>query len=134
MSRDHAHRRQDHDVHGRVRVEPEQVLPQQRLPAAGGVRRVVRRSSLPGMKKPGAEHAVEQLHEAGRGEHRQGEGLQDGRDEHGPDRHRQAEHRHAGGPHLDDRRHVVDRAHHRRDADARQPEQPQRLRQLPGAP
>ena len=33
---DHAHRRQDHDVHGRVRVEPEQVLPQQRLAAAGG--------------------------------------------------------------------------------------------------
>ena len=32
---DHAHGRQDHDVHGRVRVEPEQVLPQQRLAAAG---------------------------------------------------------------------------------------------------
>ena len=32
---DHAHRRQDHDVHGRMGIEPEQVLPQQRLPAAG---------------------------------------------------------------------------------------------------
>ena len=33
--RDHTHRRQDHDVDGRVRVEPEQMLPQQRLTTAG---------------------------------------------------------------------------------------------------
>ena len=31
---DHAHRRQDHDVDGRVRVEPEQVLEQHRVAAA----------------------------------------------------------------------------------------------------
>ena len=43
---DHAHRRQNHDVHGRVAVEPEQVLPQQRLPAAGGVQRCCSPSSL----------------------------------------------------------------------------------------
>ena len=30
---DHAHRRQDHDVDGRVRVEPEQVLEQHRVAA-----------------------------------------------------------------------------------------------------
>ena len=30
---DHAHRRQDHDVDGRVRVEPEQVLEEHRVAA-----------------------------------------------------------------------------------------------------
>ncbi len=124
--RDHAHRRQNHDVHGRVRIEPEQVLPQQRLPAAGRQRRVVGRPTL-GNEKPGPQQAIHQLHEAGRREHRQGERLQDGRDEHGPDRHRQAEHRHAGSPHLDDGGHVVDRTHHRRDAHERQAYEPQRL-------
>ena len=78
-------------------------------------------------EKAGAQRAVHQLHEAGGGQHRQGKGLQDGGDEHGPDRHRQAEHRHAGGAHLDDRGQVVDRTHHRRDADERQPDEPQRL-------
>ena len=47
MSRDHAHRRQDHDVHGRVRIEPEQVLPQQRLPAAGAGVPVAERAGRP---------------------------------------------------------------------------------------
>ena len=32
---DHTHRRQDHDVHSRVRVKPKQVLPKNRLAAAG---------------------------------------------------------------------------------------------------
>ncbi len=50
-----------------------------------------------------------------------------GRDEHGPDRHRHAEHGHARCAHLDDRGHVVDRAHHRRDADEDQAQQPERL-------
>ena len=34
---DHAHRRQDHDVDGRVRVEPEQVLEEHRVAAAARV-------------------------------------------------------------------------------------------------
>ena len=34
---DHAHRRQDHDVDGRVRVEPEQVLEQHRIAAQRGI-------------------------------------------------------------------------------------------------
>ena len=33
---DHAHRRQDHDVDGRVRIEPEQVLEEHRVAAAAG--------------------------------------------------------------------------------------------------
>ncbi len=38
--RDHPHRRQDHDVDRRVRVEPEQVLEQERAAAADHRRRV----------------------------------------------------------------------------------------------
>ena len=34
---DHAHGRQNHDVHGRMRVEPEQVLEQNRIAAVGRV-------------------------------------------------------------------------------------------------
>ena len=34
---DHAHRRQDHDVDGRVRVEPEQVLEEHRVAAERGI-------------------------------------------------------------------------------------------------
>ena len=37
---DHAHRRQDHDVDGRVRVEPEQVLEQHRIAAERADRRM----------------------------------------------------------------------------------------------
>ena len=112
---DHAHRRQDHDVDGRVRVEPEQVLPQQRSAAADD-----RRGSWPPSSRPGWKKFVpivwsSSLQDQGRGQHRQGERLEDGGDEHGPDGHRHAEHRHAGGPQLDDRRDVVDRPHHRRD-------------------
>ncbi len=55
------------------------------------------------------------------------EGLQDGGDEQGPDRHGHAEEGHAGGPHVDDGGHVVDRAHHRRNADEGEPQQPERL-------
>ena len=43
---DDAHRRQDHDVDGRVRVEPEQVLPQQRLAAADDRRGVGHRPAV----------------------------------------------------------------------------------------
>ena len=48
--RDHAHRGQDHDVHRRVRVEPEQVLPEQRLSATDD-RRGVRDRPADGLKK-----------------------------------------------------------------------------------
>ena len=34
---DHAHRRQDHDVDGRVRVEPEEVLEEDRVAAERGI-------------------------------------------------------------------------------------------------
>ena len=67
------------------------------------------------------------LHDAGGGEDRKSEGLQNGGDEHGPNRERQAKHRHAGGPHLDDRRQIVDGAEHRTDANARDAEKPHGL-------
>ena len=125
--RHHAHRRQNHDVHGRMAIKPKQMLPQQRLTAARGVERIVGTPTFRN-EKPGAERQIDQLHEAGRREHRQRERLQNGRDEHGPNRHRQAKHRHAGGTHLDDRRQIIDRAHHRRNADARQSDEPEHLR------
>ena len=70
-----AHRGQDHDVDGRVRVEPEEVLPHQGLAAADDRGRVphapVERSEE---VRPGSP--VEKLHgERGR-QDREGEGLQ----------------------------------------------------------
>ena len=124
--RHHSHRRQDHDVDGGVAVEPEEMLPEERLPTAGTRDRVVDDVAL-GREEPGAERAVGELHEAGSRQHRQGECLQDGGDEHGPDGHWQAEHRHARSPHEDDRRHVIDAAEHAGDAHHRQPDKPERL-------
>ena len=42
---DHAHRRQDHDVDGRMRVEPEQMLEQQRIAAERRIEHRPRRTS-----------------------------------------------------------------------------------------
>ena len=67
---------------------------------------------------------VKQHHEPRGGQHRQGKRLQDGRDEHAPDRQRHAEQGHAWCPHVDDRGHVVDRAHHRGDTDEGDGDQP----------
>ena len=47
---DHAHRRQDHDVDGGVAVEPEQVLVQERISAAGVALDLVERPVV-GVKK-----------------------------------------------------------------------------------
>ena len=67
------------------------------------------------------------MHETGGGEDGQGEGLEDGGNKHGPNGHRQAEHGHTGGAHLNDGGHVVDRAHHRRDANQRETDDPEKL-------
>ena len=121
--RDDPHRREDHDVDGRVRVEPEQVLPQERLAAADD-RGPVGDRPVGRAEEVGAGRPVEQLHHQGRGQHRQGERLEDRRDEHRPDRHRHPEHLHPGRPEHQDRRDVVDRPHqgrHAREQDGDQP-------------
>ena len=123
---DHPHRRQDHDVDGGVAVEPEEMLPEQRLATTGRLHGVVDDIPLR-REEPGPEGAIGQLHKPGGGEHGEGKGLQDGGDKHRPDRHRQAKHRHARSPHEDDRGHVVDATEHGRHAHKRQPHKPERL-------
>ncbi len=73
---DEAHRRQDHDVDGRVRVEPEQVLPHERLAAAHHRRGVGARVQPTRLKKLVPAVRSEQLHHQGRGQDRQRERLQ----------------------------------------------------------
>ena len=104
-----------------MRIEPEQVLPQQWLSATdcwGGVIDYDTGRN----EKHRAEQPIAHLHEAGRCEYRQSKRLQNGGDEHAPDGHRHAEQCHAGSAHVDDGCQIVDRAHHRREANERDPE------------
>ncbi len=111
------------------------MLPEQRLSASDGRFRVVDDDAR-GHKEAGVDPfegssesgSIEQHQEPGGGQHWQCKRLQDGGDEHAPDRQRHAEQCHPGCSHIDDRGHVVDRAHHRRDTDAGDGEQPHGLR------
>jgi hypothetical protein len=47
----HAERGQDHDIHRRMRVEPEQVLKQDRITAHGGIENADTRDSLKGQQQ-----------------------------------------------------------------------------------
>ena len=49
---DHAHARQNHDVDGRVRVEPEQVLEQDRIAAVGRIENADVQSRAPAPAGP----------------------------------------------------------------------------------
>ena len=89
---------QDHDVDLGVPEEPEQVLPQQRRAALGGVEEV------------GAEVPVGEQHRDRRGDHRQREDQQDRVGEDRPHEQRQPAPAHAAGAHVGDRRVEVDRA------------------------
>src|SRR3546814_7099871 len=75
--------RQDHDVHFGVAEEPEEMLVEDGVAAAG---RII---------KGGAEVAVCQQHRDRRGEHRQREQQQEGGDEHRPHEQRHLVQRHA---------------------------------------
>ena len=111
------HGRQDHHVDRRVAVEPEQVLPEQRLPS-------LTVGCVPRREQRRVEAAVDEHEHGARGEHGQGEKLQQRRDHKGPDRQRQP---HGGEPrraHLDHGHHVVERAEDAREAGEGQREQP----------
>ena len=95
---------QHHDVDLGVPEEPEQVLPQQRRAALGGVEEV------------GAEVAVGQQHRHRRRDHRQREDQQDRVGEDRPHEQRQAPPAHAAGAHVGDRRVEVDRPEERGEA------------------
>ncbi len=102
---------QDHDVDFRVAEEPEQMLEQHRIAAAGGV------------EEGGAEIAVGDQHGDGAGQHRDRQQQQERRHQHRPDEQRHAVQRHAGRAHVEDRGDEVDGAEQRADAGQMQREQ-----------
>ena len=67
----HPHRRQQHDVHRRVRIEPEQVLPQQRLTTSDDRIGIVD-DQIRWQEEHGSQHFVSNQHEPGSCQHRQG--------------------------------------------------------------
>ena len=85
--------------------EPEQVLEQDRVAAAGGVEEL------------GTEMAVGQQHGYRPGQHRQRGDQQESGDQPAPGEERQLHHGHAGRPHVEDGDNDVDRPHDRRDAE-----------------
>ena len=99
--RDHAERGDGDDVHLGVAEEPEDVLVQHRVAAAGGVEEV------------GAEVAVGQRHGHRAGQHRHHRDQQVGGDQPGPAEQRHLHQRHAGRAHVEDGGDDVDRAHDR---------------------
>ncbi len=101
---DDAEARHDENVDLRVAEEPEQMLVEDRIAAAGGA--IERR----------AEVAVRQQHGDGAGENRQRQQQQERRDEHGPDEQRHLVHGHARRAHVEDGGDEVDGAEDRRRA------------------
>ena len=101
---DDPHRRQHHDVDGRVRVEPEQVLEEHRIAAE-------RRIEEPEVEQPlgGDEQHRDR-------EHRRAEHEDHARGVHRPEEQRHAEPRHAGRAHPVDRDDEVETGQDRRKA------------------
>jgi hypothetical protein len=93
-----------------VPEEPEEVLPQDRIPALRGIEEVRPQLTV--------EQQLEQRHR----DDRQGEGEQQLHDEPHPHEHGHAEQRHTGCAHVDHRDREVDRAGRRRDTGDDQPE------------
>ncbi|KAF1857671.1 hypothetical protein Lal_00014188 [Lupinus albus] len=93
--------RQDHDVHFGVTEEPEQVLVQDRITAAGRV------------EERRAEVAIGQQHRDGAREHRQRQQQEERGDQLGPGEERHLVQRHAGGAHVQDGGDEVDGAEDR---------------------
>ena len=124
---DHPERRQDHDVHGRVAVEPEQVRVEQRVPAAGVVLDLVAQHPPGRLEEAGPAVVLHQVHRQQPGQHRRGEQHQQADDQQVPHRHRQPEEGQPRAPHLEDRRNVVDGPEAAAGADHDQGREPTRL-------
>ena len=92
---------QDHDVDGRVRVEPEDVLVGDDVAVEGGI------------EEARAERAVEQHQELRAGDERRRDHDQKRGREVGPDQQRHAPERHPRRTHGDDRDQEVERGHDR---------------------
>jgi hypothetical protein len=102
--RDHAERRQDHDVDLGVPEEPEDVLEHHRVAAAGRV------------EEAGGEELVGQQHGHRAGQHRHHRDQQERGDQPGPAEDRHLQQVHARRAHVEDGGDDVDRAHDRADA------------------
>ncbi len=87
---DHSHRRQDHDVHRRMGVEPEQVLEQERV------------SAEPGVEDAEMEEALHGHEHDGDGDYRRAENHDQAGRVVGPDEQGQAAPGKAGGAHAVD--------------------------------
>ena len=134
---DHSHRRQNHDVDGRVRVKPEQVLMENGKPAAGiGVELIRRDDVAERLKEAGqtqrlpVEHdelVIQQVHQQGACQHGRREEHEDRRNKQAPHGKRHAEHGHAGRAKFHDRRQIIHRAHDAREAQQEQTQKPARL-------
>src|SRR6266849_6391279 len=91
---DHAHGRQNHDVNGRMRIKPEEVLEENRIATQGGI------------EESEVEHALQAGEQQGDGNHGSAENEDDARGVLRPDKQRQAKPRHsrsAHGVHGDDK-------------------------------
>src|SRR5256884_5878091 len=58
-SADYAHRRKNHDVHGRVRVKPEQMLEKNRIATQGGIEEAQVEHALKAGEERSEEHTSE---------------------------------------------------------------------------
>ena len=123
-SDDDAHRREDQDVDLRVREEPEQVLPEERVAAAGHVHDLAADDETARQEEAGSGEAIHQLQHAGRFERREGEQQQERGHELRPDEERQPHPAQALGAQLDDRDDEVHRAEQRRGDQEDHPDQP----------
>ena len=111
---DDTHQGQDHDVHGRVRVEPEEVLPEYGLTAAEVL---LRGDQVVGQKEVRVQEVIHEEHGQSSCENRCAERDDDGCDEQSPHRQRHIEQLHALGTLVQNGRDVVDGTHDRREAD-----------------
>jgi hypothetical protein len=108
-----AHRGQNQNIHLGMAEDPEQMLPEDGLAAAGDLEEI------------GAEVAVEHHEDERDGDGRQGEDEQEARDERHPGEHRQAHHGEARGAQIDDRDDEVERGDDGGNAEHLQAEHPE---------
>ena len=101
---DHAHARQNHDVHGGMGIEPEQMLEQQRIAADCRI------------EDADVEDALEAQQEQRDRDHRRAQNEDEAGGVHRPDEERQAEPRHSRRSHLVNRDDEIQAGEDRREA------------------
>ena len=110
--RGNSHRRNDDDVHLGMTEEPEQVLPQQRM-ASGVGDQLVAHHQARRHEETRSGNPVGQQQNSGSQQHRKDQDRNQRTRKHPPNVQRQALHQHALRARLQNRRDVVQHAHHR---------------------